>query len=1828
MADSPKFELTFLSQQLDWSVYRGQKVGDPTRLLVISLNSEGTSFHGLHRLQHEYSLRERLDASWAAKPLLFSRYDGRPALVLLDPGGSPLDQILGGMHRQDLGLGAAIRIAIGIAAALRQMHKCGITHRDIKPSNILVDERQRVWLTGFGVASLLPNERQPVAPPETIAGTFAYMAPEQTGRMNRSMDTRSDLYSMGVTMYQMFTGHMPFSATDALEWIHCHIARAPAAIVGRDNLPLPLISIILRLLAKAAEDRYQTAAGLEADLLRCSAEYESRGFIDQFILGTQDVSNNLFIPERLYGREGTIEVLTDTFERVVQSGSCEVLLISGSSGVGKSSVANELQKSITPSNAMFAAGKFDLHNQAAPYKALAQAMQNLVKPLLTQPATELERWARLLREVLGTNGQLMVDLVPELELVIGKQVDVSALSARDGPKRFHVVIQRFLSLFACESSPLVLFLDDLQWGDRATLDVIKHLFTHPDVKHFLLIGTYRKEDVGLEHPLFETIRTISKVGIKVREIALEALAPDTFGSFVADALHCDAKRAGPLAELLQQKTAGNPFFTIQFLKSLVDEQMLTFEAEDMSWHWNIDQIRAKNFSDNVVDLMAAQLRRLPPQAQATLKHMACLGNLVDIETLAIVNGMSQESTNQILWEAVRAGIVFRSDDHYRFLHDRIEEAAYSLVPQALRTETHAQIGRVLIKATPNSMRDYTFAIAKQFSLGDLQISEPVEQYEVATVFLNAGRRAKASGAYAPGSTYLATGIAILGHGTWQSHYELTFSLCIERAESELLMSNFVVVKELITEMLSHTVSNIDKAAVLRLKMMLHVVEGDLGQSVASALTCLRLFDITLPDHPSLEEVHSEYANVLSSLGGNSIESLIDLPVLVNKELQATIQVLSTFLEAAYFTDFNLFCLVLCYMVRVSVQHGMSDAGAHAFGLLGTVTGYLFKRYEDGYQFTNLAYQALQKHGFALYRTKIYFSMGQVARWTQPIATAIEFSHSAFRSASETGDFTFACYGMHELVKSMFLQNDPLHLVDEKAAVGFTFAQRAGYRDGVDLFVSQQQFIANMQGRTRHFSSFEDATFDEVSFEASLTSERMPSMVCQYWILKLKARFLSGDYTEALAAATKAEKFLWSLAAQIAALDYVYYSALTIAELYKEGTSNEQVVWRRILLSHQSQLLEWTQTYEPTFGDKYALVSAEIARLDGRESEAMRLYEKAIQFAKHNGFIQYEGTCYEVSARFYRKCGIETVAHTYLINARNCYDRWGAHGKVKQLDENHRGSNESRVTNFTPTIDKGIDQLDIETVTKASQALSSEMSIDKLISRIMRITVEHAGAERGLLILYRDSNQQIGAKAVTMASGVVVSVKEEAVKSSDLPLSALHYVARTRCHVVLDDALQSNPYSDDPYIKTSRPRSVLFLPIVKQTLLVGVLYLENSLTPGAFPSQRVTVLQLLASQAAISLENARLYSDLQQNEGKLRAAMDTIPAYVWSTMPDGTVDFFNRRMLESTGLSEAALANKGWKEIIHADDLITFAKDWQAALMSGKPLENEVRIRMIDGHYRWLLVRYVPLRDVNNVIVKWYGTGIEIEEKKRAQDQLRQTEAELAQVSLITSMGELTASLAHEVNQPIAAAVTDASTCLRWLNRAVPDLVEARAAALRSVNDARRAAAIVQRIRLLFTKGSLQYETIDLNSMILEMAAILSGELSNNSIILRLDLAEGLPTIFGDRVRLQQVMMNLIMNSIQAMESVDRPRNLAITSQEAPQNEVLVSVTDTGTGLPLAQTNQIFDAFYTTKSGGTGMGLRISRSIIESHGGRLWTAPASALGACLLFTLPRPQGVST
>jgi PAS domain S-box-containing protein len=1496
-----EYRLEELHQDGEFILYRGLRQTkaetSPPSILGLSPVMEHPAPATVKKIEHELSLKDELNQAWAIRPIALTQQQNRTMLVFEDPGGRPLDQLL----RRPMELNEFLRCAIELAAALGQAHRRGLIHKDIKPSNVLANAAlDRAWLMGFGIASRLPRERQASGPAEFIAGTLPYMAPEQTGRMNRSVDSRSDLYALGITLYEMLTGSLPFTASEPMEWIHCHIAKQPIPPGDRmQSIPGPVSAIIMKLLAKTPEARYQTAAGLESDLRRCLSDLDCERGVHDFALGEHDRPDYLQIPEKLYGREREIETLLASFDRIVNGGVPELVLVSGYSGIGKSSVVNELQPVLVPPRGLFASGKFDQYKRDIPYSTLAQAFQSLIRQLLTKSETELGRWRHDLLDALDQNGQLIVDLVPELKLVIGEQPPVPEVPAQDAQRRFQVVIRRFIGVFARREHPLALFLDDLQWLDGATLDLLEDLLTRSELQHLILIGAYRDNEVDAAHPLMRKLEAIKSTGGKIQEITLAPLAQEHLGQLLADALRSEPERGAPLAQLVREKTGGNPFFTIQFISSLAEEELLTFDHDAACWSWDLKRIHAKGYTDNVVDLMIGKLIRLPTQTQTALQQLACLGNVAEVTTLSIVLEMSEEQVHAALWEGVRQEFVEHLDDSYKFIHDRVHEAAYSLIPETSRAEAHLRIGRLLVAHTSPQKREETiFDIVNQLDRAVALITSQEEREKLAELNLIAGKRAKTSTAYTSALKYLVAGAALLDDDSWEHRRDLIFPLELERAECEFLTGEMAAADERLTALANRTANRVDRAAVACLLMDVCTTLGQSGRAVTVALDYLRQVGIEWSPHPTDDEARREYEQIRSRLGSRAIEDVVDMPLMSDPESLGTVDVLTKLVVPAFFTDRNLDSLAICRAVNLSLQHGNCDASCLAYITLGRIAGPRFGNYQEAFRFGQVGFELVERRGLKRFQAGTYlYYAAWIARWMKHVRASSGLQRRAFEEANKIGDLTYAAYATVNLNSDLLVAGDPLGEVQREAELGLAFSQKARFGIVIDVTVAQLALIRMLRGLTQKFGCFDSEQIEELAFEHHLAADPTLAIAeCWYWVRKLQARYFAGDYKEAMEASSRAQRLLWTSPAFFEEAEYHFYSALSHSASYNSVSPDERQQHLESLALHQRQLEIWAENCLDNFENRAALVGAEIAQIEGRDVDAMRLYEKAIHSARTNGFVHNEAIAYERASAFYRERGFDQFADSYLRNARACYASWGADGKVRQLDRLYPGLKQDQpLPGPTSTITAPVEGLDLGTVIRVSQAVSSEIVLEKLLDTVMRKAMEHAGAERGILIVPRGDELQIEAESRISPNDVIVSLGNAstvaaAMPESIMPESILRYVMRTHESVILDDALSANPFSADPYFVQNRVRSILCLPLLNQAKLSGVLYLENNLAPRVFTSDRITLLRVLVSQAAISLENTRLYQDLQESQSYLAEAqrLSTTGSFGWKPASGETV----------------------------------------------------------------------------------------------------------------------------------------------------------------------------------------------------------------------------------------------------------------------------------------------------------------------------------------------------
>ena len=1452
--------------------------------------------------------------------------------------------------------------AIAVAQATAALHRSDRVHLGLRPGNLRIGADGAAELLSPGSGESVDGAPSVRAGWRLEADALPYISPEQTGRMNRPVDQRSDLYSLGVTLYEWLTGAPPFHAEDVLGWLHCHIARPPRSLAeAAPEVPRALADIVHKLLSKMAEDRYQTAAGLQQDLERCREQWRARGEIEPFPLGARDVSDRLRISARLYGREQETAALLAALERVVATGAPELVTVAGYSGIGKSSLVQEMHKPLARERGFFLSGKFDQLSRDIPYATIGRAFRDLTQYLLTEGEAELDVWRPRLAAALGANGQLVLDVIPQLELIVGPAAPVAPLPLQEAQARLMAVFQRFIGVFTRREHPLVLFLDDLQWADMATLELLRHVVLHPDTRHLLVIAAYRDNEVGPSHPLVATLAAVRQGGGRVTAVSLGPLPAGQLAQLVADSVHCTRARAEPLARLLAEKTGGNPLFVTQFLSEMAHERLLRFDAEASAWQWDLAEIEAQKYTDNVVELLVGRMRRLAAPTQALLTLAACVGNEVDLALLAAAAVRGEAAVRGDLAPAVAEGLLLLRGGTYTFLHDRVQQAAYSLLPEARLAETHLRIGR-LLEARSGDGEAELFDLVQHMNRGAAQIEAGAPRLRLAGLNLRAGRKAKASAAYRSAANYLAAGVALLPAASWATDYALTLALHSELAECEFASGDFEETERQCALIAEHGASTLDKTPVYVLRMKMCVATMDNKQGIAWGVEGLALFGVHLPSEPDEDAAAAAIEALRGRLRGRRIEDLLELPTMVNREMEAVMELLATLIAPTVYTSPNLWNLMICMLVDISIEHGNGPASSLAYATLGANFCGELGEFTEGYRFGKLAYDLAERQGKLAVLAEVCNVHGcLIAYWSQPIGMCVDLCRIGLRAALESGNIPYACYLYVQLAEAVLMRGDSLESVDAAAAAAEEYCRNAKFAYLLDIVAGIRQLTRAMQGLTAGLASFSDEGFAQAEFEAKLLQGGLPIVVCWYFILVLQTQVLAGDSRGALAAAAHAKAHLWGVTNSNILSEYHYYAGLAAAMAFDAAADDaERAAQREALELHVAKQAVWARSCPVNFRGRHALAAAELARIEGRDDDAAQHYYQAIQGSRAGGFIHNEALSNELAARFFRARGMEPVAVGFLRAALRGYAAWGAHGKVRAL--------ERLEPELAPT--GGVapasgrhgrpDELDAQVAIQASQALSGELVLDALLATLLRLVLEHAGADRCCLLLVRGQETITAAEGKVGEVGVALQVAAPGASLGGVPLptALVNYVKRTREAVLMDDAALHPVFAADEYIARGGPRSALCMPISRNGALVAILYLENRLVVGAFAARSLALLDLLASQTAISLENAGLYAELGRAEQRLRRLIETANVLPWEA--DAAAGRFTYVGPQTASI--LGYAPQTWTEgparaflgaHVHPEDLARVVPLFLAAGDATDREDREFRMIAADGRVVWL-----------------------------------------------------------------------------------------------------------------------------------------------------------------------------------------------------------------------------------------------------------------------------------
>jgi predicted ATPase/signal transduction histidine kinase len=1789
-------------------------------------------------LRNEFALREYLSDDWAIRPVASTQYHGRFALVYAPFSFVLLTRIVGAPIAC---IQSFLDLAIRISLPLRLMHLRNLVHGDIKPGNIFIHDDNSCRLGGFGLSSGTSEELQQ-ARLTTIGGTPAYMSPEHTTRTHRAVDSRSDLYSLGVVFYELLTGSLPFelSGEDQGKWAHYHIAsepRSPDAVYP--GVPAMLSAIVLKLLAKKPENRYQTVDGLIADLRRCQATLSDDGEIAAFTPGLQDRSPAFHLTDTLYTAHPQAADLIHAFDRVSRDKLAGFVAISGPSGIGKSSLIASGLKALQHRSVLLAVGKVDQFSPTLPYAALTSAFRTLVLHLLGLSAEEVAQWkVRLSRELEGYEA-LAVSLVPELRLLLESKPRFSSDTfSIDARARFSHMVQALVNTFASAGSPLVLLLDDIHWIDPASLQILEYLLTHGGSVPLLMVVAHRDACSLPDNVLHNQLASLHRASRNTTELRPEPLSVKAVSRWLASIFHTRSANTADLAGLIHEKTGGNPLFVHEFFRRIVDDGLVTHNKYQDKWHYDLHAIRIRHYTENVVTLVLQQLEEMPEETRRLLGSIACLGGSGELEMVCRVVAMSVPEIRYALHPAVTAQLLTLSDGSYAFTHDRVQEAAFALLDNAERSRLHLTTASLLAESARQAAGNEILFRAVHHVTAALDSIQPAPQREMfRELSLLAARRARRSGDYLSALSYIQTARA-LGNAAALPESASDFTLDSEEAGCQFALGNLDSTRQLCDRILNSPGGLAEKARAANLLAEVYMRQSDNRLALEAALSWLAVFGIHVSRYPEAAECDEAWHSLCNRVGDNPQGHFAGLPLMNDGDTEAVMNLLNSACVFASFTRSRLHFVLLCRMMHLTLDHGITGASAPAIAWFGVLIGHRYAEYRLGFQYGILARDLVNRHGFDAFEAKTLLPLDQLSVWTQPLSWAIECAKACFTSAVTHGDMTMACFAACHQVINFLTRGDHLDGVLTSIERGLAFVRKTHFQDVEAILMIQRHYVEHLRTPVSgHWTAIDVLPQSLLPAAPEQATEQTSTMLFWFWLYRGMAHFACGEFPQAADNLAQAGRFAWSAPGHIHLLDYHLYSALTLSQQLTPETFSSDL--RRQIHLHYDKIVLWARINPGTFADKEALIYAEIVRLDGMNSIALEQYEKAVRLSREGGFNAFNALAHELAGRFAHACGYTTAADAHFRGAMTAWGRAGAQSKVRQLERDFPYLLTPGQANAwdTVTFARNEEIRDLQSVIKASRALSEEINLERLIETLMTILLERAGAQRGLLIRVNDNNiPEIEASASTTTDGVRVQIRKQVPLATDMPLTVLAAVIRTGQEIHTGKPEEFHPFSQDPYLVTSGA-AVMCVPMFKQARLVGVLYLENRLMPEVFTVEHSRVVSLLGAHAAISLETARLYAELLEEnlqrrrvEKELRASQTSLMlgeqishtgSWRWELQQD--LMFMSEEYARILGLPEKQkmISMAEFLTFVHQDDYPRISTLVTESVRDGLTMRAEFRIIRADGATRTILGIGDPV-GVGSEVNEYYGIITDITTQRTAEDAMRVAQAELARVSRATTVGQLTSSIAHEINQPLMSIVANAGASLRWLNRDPARLDKARIGLEEIVSEGERAGEIIRSLQSLTRKQDPAFARIDLHHLVRHIITLSRSELEQRRISVNYALAAADSFIVGDSVQIQQVLLNLVMNAVEAMAEIkDRPGTLLLSTSNPEGGGITFEIADSGTGIGPGLSERIFDSFYSTKAQGMGVGLTISYSIIERHRGKLTARNREPHGCIFAFTLP-------
>jgi predicted ATPase/class 3 adenylate cyclase len=1482
-----------------WTVtFAGENASSGEPVFIRILTTNPPSAIESEALRQDYEFAKSLEACSILKPLAYGAVDGAEFLVVADDGTRPLHDLL--LERR-FNLLTSLELAARLAMILGELHRARVIHGNLNPYSVWFDTRSlETRLTDFSRASRAGGLKMP-ADISPHWSDFRYIAPEQTGRTSGRIDPRTDLYSMGVVLYQLFCGTPPFDGNDSVGLIHAHLARVPVAPhVVNPEVPEPVSEIVMKLLSKSAEERYQTARGLEYDLRECLKQWRSNTAIAGIVVGARDVTTAFRVSEKLYGRDAEAAALRAALDRTAR-GSAELCLVSGAPGIGKSLLVRSIEAEARTKGA-FISAKFDQFNQNEPYSFMVRAFRGLIEQILAGSDASIRVWRERLREALGVNGKVIAGVLPEIELIIGSQPGVQQLPAAAKRYRFNRVFRQFVRVFARKDHLLCIFVDDLQWADAASLALLKTLLTDRHTLHFLVIGACRNTGFDVDSGgLPKMLDELRAVNVPISLIRLSHLGVRQVGELLADTFYCPLKDAAPLAELILQKTDGNPLFVSQFLSFLHDERLIDFNYAESRWQWDLKRISAQGVTEDVLALMSRKLVTIPPLAQEALKAAACMGNRFSLSELRSVMGEEEARLLGALQAAEGVGLIIAAPDSgeplqdggasatvsggnamFQFLHDRVQQAAYALISSEARQELRLRIGRTLLAALDSNRRsDVPFVVVDNLNDGAGLVASIREREEIARLNLAVGRRAREQAAYEAALEYFRTGMQLLGPNTWADQYNLALDLRLQRFECAYVTGHAEEANALFDEVLVNARTSIDKASAYYLKILLSSGLDRSDEAVALGIEALRLFGETLPPAPTKFHLFRELARVFYLLRGRRAHELVALPQLADADRKAAISLLMSICPAAYFRNPDLMSLAALRIMSISLRRGNASASSFGYVLYGLVRGGLFADYKGGHEFGRLAVELALRDDSVTQRCKIMLIFaGFINFWREPVDTSVEMLRTSLQLALDSGDVQYANYSILQIIFLQLARGADLDNVYAEYIQHEHFVEHTNDWFAIaSLGIRKQQILA-LKGETENDYSLSDAKYHEETSLAGFRRVGNLTALSYYLIVKMQLTYLFREYEQAFRLAKASESQIKAAINQIVVVEHYFYRGLTAAALIRSSRTRRGPLWRTLKLC-RTKIRRWARNCPENYEAHYKLIEAEFESLKGRIDQAERCYDETIAAAQSHRWQHIEALAGELAGESYLRRNRRHVAKTYLLAARQSYAKWGAIAKSRQITRLYA---DVIGEVFEPTQRAASDPvrrndlghlIELDAVLRATTAISAEMESDRLLTKLMRLVLESVGGERALFITQLGGKLHVAAAGSTDGAQIRVFSGSSADGSNHFSERIVSYVLRTGRHLVLEDARADARFHSCPYVVARQPRSVLCAPLLKKGEIFGAIYVENRLVQGTFSLDRLQPLLPLLQQVAAIVENARLQQNLEENNADLQAAMENV-----------------------------------------------------------------------------------------------------------------------------------------------------------------------------------------------------------------------------------------------------------------------------------------------------------------------------------------------------------------